>query len=555
MFNPKHKAHLWKKSGYMAVLLVFTLVVSITGCGSKSEKKTSNETAISLESKSDSNTHRQIESLKADISSTSKTKSDSVNRTDEAKVAVEFNRKDPASETQDRKKYDDTFFEHSGVNPFIAAKEEPMSTFAVDVDTASYSIVRNYINNGTLPPREAVRVEEFINYFRREYPLPTSDTFSIYTEAAPSIFGNGYHLIEIGLQGKKIDMEKRKAASLTFVIDVSGSMAKENRLELVKKSLEILVDNMEETDKIGIAVYGTNGRKLLDHTSGEDKNKILKAINKLRPEGSTNAGEGLLIGYEMASREFIEGGINRVILCSDGVANTGTTKAEDILKMVDDYRARDITLTALGFGMGNYNDVLLEKLADKGDGNYAYIDTLDEARKVLDEQLTGTLQVIAKDVKAQVEFNPDKVESYRLLGYENRVLDNRDFKDNSVDAGEIGAGHAVTALYEVKLKKGSWDDICVVRIRYKDPESNYVHEIKRRITNSEIKDEFDDATPRFRFLAMVAETAEILRGSCWAEDNNLVDILKHLDKTATSMKLNNIDREFIDLVRKAVEID
>lgn len=466
---------------------------------------------------------------------------------------VSINTRDQQTQqSQDEEKYNDTYFQDYGVNPFRDAKKEPLSTFSLDVDTASYTIARKYINEGSLPPKDAIRVEEFINYFKRDYPAPTRDMFSIYTEMAPSAFNRGYHILEVGLQGKDVDISNLKKTSLTFVIDVSGSMDMDNRLKLVKKSLGILVDQMTENDKIGIVVYGTNGRKLLKPTEGNDKKQIMNAINKLKPEGSTNAAEGLLLGYDMAYNSFIKDGNNRVVLCTDGVANQGITKAEDILKMVEDYKTKGITLTTLGFGMDNFNDIFLETLADKGDGNYAYIDTIEEAKKVFIDQLAGTLQVIAKDAKAQVEFDRNSVESYRLIGYENRALDSKDFRNNSVDAGEIGAGHAVTALYEIKLKSTEAENIGTIRLRYKNPQSNNVTEVIKHINSSQIRSNFYDATPRFRFVTMVAQTAEILKGSPWASNTSLQDVYELLESDIKYLDVNNEDSEFVDLINKAI---
>ncbi len=456
------------------------------------------------------------------------------------------------AQSQD-KKYRGTYFKDYGVNPFKDVMEQPLSTFSLDVDTASYSIARKYINSGSLPPKDAIRVEEFINYFNRDYPVSSGDTFSIFTEMAPSAFNRGYHVLEVGIQGKEVSAANLKRTALTFVIDVSGSMGMDNRLTLVKKSLKILVDQMGKNDKIGIVVYGTNGRKLLEPTSGDDKKRILGAIDKLEPEGSTNAAEGLILGYDMAYNSFMENGNNRIILCTDGVANQGITKAEDILKMVEDYKAKGITLTTLGFGMDNFNDMFLETLADKGDGNYAYIDTLDEAGKVFIDQLAGTLEVIAKDAKAQIEFDKNSIESYRLIGYENRALEDKDFRNNSVDAGEIGAGHAVTALYEVKLKNTAQEYIGTVKLRYKNPDTDRITEISKNIKSSLIRDSFYNA-PRFKFITMVAQTAEILKGSPWASNTSLEDVYKVLKDEMGDMDLNKEDSEFIDLIRTAVEI-
>ncbi len=470
--------------------------------------------------------------------------------TEEGNTSVEA---DGVSQS-DEKKYNDTYFKDYGINPFKDTKNQPMSTFSLDVDTASYTIARKYINSGSLPPKDSIRVEEFINYFKRDYPVPARDTFSIYTEMAPSAFNRGYHVLEVGIQGKNVEASNIRRTALTFVIDVSGSMDMDNRLTLVKKSLKILVDQMGETDKIGIVVYGTNGRKLLEPTSGENKERILRAIDKLEPEGSTNAAEGLMLGYDMAYNGFINDGNNRIILCTDGVANQGITKAEDILKMVEDYKTKGITLTTLGFGMDNFNDIFLETLADKGDGNYAYIDTLDEAKKIFIDQLAGTLEVIAKDAKVQIEFDRNSVESYRLIGYENRLLKDKDFKNNSVDAGEIGAGHAVTALYELKLKNDVDEYAGKVKLRYKNPETNKVTEISKNIKSSLIQDSFYSATPRFRFITMVAQTAEILKGSPWASNTSLEDVYEILKSDIDDLKLSKEDSEFIELVNTAINL-
>jgi Ca-activated chloride channel family protein len=452
--------------------------------------------------------------------------------------------------TVNKEDYSDTYFENYGVNPEVNVSEDSKSTFALDVDTASYTKARNYIEQGSLPPRDSIRVEEFVNYFKRHYNAPSNDTFSIYTEVAPSIFNKGRHIIEVGVQGKKVDVTEKKDSNLTFVIDVSGSMNMENRLGLVKKSLNMLVDQMGENDSIGIVVYGTKGRKLLNPTSGDNKKLIKEKINELEPEGSTNAAEGLKIGFKMANEIFDKNANNRIILCTDGVANQGLTDAEDILKTVEDYSKRGITLSSFGFGMDNYNDIFLEKLADKGDGNYSYIDSLEEAKKIFTEELTSILQVIAKDAKAQVEFDEKSVETYRLIGYENRDIKDHDFKNDSVDAGEIGAGHAVTALYEVKLKNTLDENLAVVKLRYKNPQTDEVEEISKTIKSSDVKEDFYEATPRFRFINMVAQFAEVLRNSRHVE-TDINEIYSLLDKDGKNLVENKEDSEFIELVKKA----
>lgn len=450
-------------------------------------------------------------------------------------------------------KFSGTYYEDYGINPYTKVSEDSQSTFALDVDTASYTKVRNYIEKGVLPPKESVRVEEFINYFKRQYTPPTNDTFSIYTEIAPSFSRKGYHVMEVGIQGKEVSFAEKKDSVLTFVIDVSGSMNMENRLGLVKESLDILVDQLGENDSIGIVVYGTDGRTLLEHTSAANKKLIKEKINQLEPEGSTNASEGLSLGYKMADKNFRDNANNRIILCTDGVANQGLTDAEEILKTIEDYSTKGVTLSSIGFGMDNYNDIFLEKLANKGDGNYFYIDTLDEAKKIFTNELTSVLQIIAKDAKAQVEFDESTVETYRLIGYENRNIEDKDFENDKIDAGEIGAGHAVTALYELKLKEDAKDDIAVVKLRYKDPETNKANEISKTVTNSEIKNDFYSATPRFRFINMVSQFAENLRNSEYSSlsIDKIYDFLKNEE---SKLVVRDEDREFIELVRKASNI-
>ncbi len=312
--------------------------------------------------------------------------------------------------------YDAMFFKDYGTNPFIDTEDDHLSTFAADVDDASYVLARSYLDRGNLPPDEAVRTEEFINHFKYDYPNPRNKAFSINVEGSPSPFGQNCHLLRIGVQGRTISPDYRKPANLVFVIDVSGSMGREDRLGLVKKALRILVENLNSNDEVGIVIYGSMGRVLLEPTSIQNRELILAAIDRLGPEGATNAEQGLKLGYNMAEQNFQSGKINRIILCSDGVANVGVTGSEDLLKWIKGYADKGITLTAVGFGMGNYNDVLLEQLGDKGNGSYAYVDNIEEARRIFLENLTGTLQVIAKDVKIQVDFDPSTVRSYRLAG-------------------------------------------------------------------------------------------------------------------------------------------
>ena len=366
-----------------------------------------------------------------------------------------------------------------------------------------------------------------------------------------SVKGNGFNCLRIGLQGREIPTENRKDAILTFVIDVSGSMEMENRLELVKKALTLLVDQLRPTDKVGIVIYGSRGRLVLPHTGINQRGEILAAINALRPGGSTNAEEGLRIGYDLAWKNLSVNHINRVILCSDGVANVGNTGPDAILKEIRTYVDKGITLSAVGFGMGNYNDVLMERLADTGNGNYAYVDTLSEAKRIFVENLTGTLQLIAKDAKIQVDFNPEVVSRFRLLGYENRRLDHEQFRDDTVDAGEVGAGHQVTALYEVKLHPDTTGKMATVSIRYADPDNHKVSEVSKDISVSQLHESFDTAPATFRLAAAVAEFAEILRESYWAKDGSL-DLVHQVVKDAFAEIDSDQVVELMYLVNKAI---
>ena len=454
--------------------------------------------------------------------------------------------------------YDDVFFKDSGTNPFIDTEDDPFSTFGMDVDTASYSVMRRFLRDGLLPPPEAVRVEEFVNAFDYNYTPPADEAFAVHLEGAPSKFGEGkrLQLLRIGIQGRVIPDTDRKDAILTFVVDVSGSMSWENRLGLVKKALTLLLEQLRPNDKVGIVVYGSNARVVLPHTGIVNREHILTAIRALAPEGATNAEAGLRMGYKLALQNSKPDCINRVILCSDGVANVGQTGSDAILKEIRTYVKEGVTLTTVGFGMGNYNDILMEQLANKGNGSYAYVDTLKEAKRVFVENLTGTLQVIAKDAKIQVEFNPETVSRFRLLGYENRRLAHEDFRNDTVDAGEVGAGHSVTALYEIKLHEDANGKLATVSIRHENPDTGNVTEINRSISTDALKGSFEETTPTFQLAASVAEFTEILRGSFWAQEGSLEivretleGVLPHIHtKTREHSERNE---ELLSLVRKA----
>jgi Ca-activated chloride channel homolog len=466
--------------------------------------------------------------------------------------------------------FDAMFFQHYGVNPFIDPEDDKFATFAMDVDNASYTLTRSYLERGALPPAEAVRVEEFVNAMRHDYAPPRNPddlnasrdwapsdhgTFAIHLEAAPSPFGPGLVLFRVGLKGKEIAVSERKPANLTFVVDVSGSMQREDRLELVKRSLFYLLDQMNNRDRVALVVYGTNARVVLPSTSLRDRQTIEDAIVRLQPEGSTNAEAGLREGYAVANESFNARANNRIVLCTDGVANVGLTDADDILDTIGRSARRGIALTAIGVGMGNYNDVLIEKLADKGDGNYYYVDDLAEAKKVFVENLTGTLQTIAKDAKIQVEFVSDAVRRYRLLGYENRDVADRDFRNNSVDAGEVGAGHEVTALFEMKMdRRATRGPVATVRIRYQDAETGRVIEEARTLQAEDILGRIQNADPTFKMDAAVAEFAEILRHSYWAKDGNLESARELAQNASRSMDSPKDAKEAVSLMGTAEQI-
>lgn len=449
----------------------------------------------------------------------------------------------------------DTFFQNYGVNPRIDTGDDPLSTFALDVDTGSYSIMRSYINEGGLPPEDSVRVEEYVNYFNQGYPYPPEGrAFGINIDGGPSPFeeNQNYQVMRVGIQGYAVPSEERKDVSLTFVIDVSGSMNMDNRLGLVKRSLGLLVKQLRASDRVSIVVYGTNAEVVLEPTAGSRTEKIMRAIDRLQPGGVTNAEAGLLLGYQMADEAFIREGINRVILCSDGVANLGETEAGSIWNEIEDFAGRQITLTTVGFGMDNYNDVLLEQLADKGNGFYAYVDDIQEARRLFIENLTSTLQVIALDARVQVDFNPEIVSRYRLVGFENRDIADQDFRNDNVKAGQVGAGHSVTALYEVKLNPEAQGTIANVHLRWKDPDSLKSIETSQSFSTNQLATSFKRTDPHFQWTVLVAEYAEVLRNSYWANNISLYTIQSEAERVSQRLSEDEDVYEFVTLMHQAV---
>jgi Ca-activated chloride channel homolog len=454
--------------------------------------------------------------------------------------------------------YDGVTFQNPGVNAFVDPHRDNQSTFGLDVDTASYTVARRFVTDGNLPDPASVRVEEFVNYFDQGYAPPEQGDFAIHVDGGPSPFLNENEvLLRVGLKARDDSSHTRPDAALTFVIDVSGSMARENRLELVKRSLRLLVDGLRRNDSVGIVVYGTHARVVLQPTHANDSEAILAAIDGLQPEGSTNAEAGLRLGYEMARAQLREEGINRVILASDGVANVGATDADTILARVRDDAKDGIQLVTVGFGMGNFNDVLLEKLADTGDGFYAYVDDIDEARRLFVEDLTGTLESVALDARVQVEFDPAAVEAYRLIGFENRAIDDEAFRDANVKAGAIGAGHSSTALYAVRLTGETTPQakIGTISLRWVEPVTNRPRELARDVRPTDIATSFRTTSPTLKLDAMVSAAAERLRGSAYGSTYSLRDVIREVYGVSEDLPQSDEVHGFLDLLNKAAALE
>ncbi len=448
-------------------------------------------------------------------------------------------------------------YTNHGVNKFVDASEDSKSTFAIDVDTGSYTIARRKLQSGALPPKAAVRVEEFVNYFSYDYRPPTNgDPFAVYLEAAPTPLAgvSDRYLLRVGVQGKQIRDEDRKPVHLTFLVDTSGSMRSHDKIALLKQSLSFLTENLEPSDTVAIATYAGNTRKVLDRTPAAKKSKILDAIDSLGAGGSTAMNDGLKLAYGLAMADFNADHENRVIVLSDGDANVGPRTHSEILDEISSYVKKGVTLSTVGFGMGNYRDTLMEQLANKGNGNYSYIDSMKEAEKVFGQQLDGTLQVIAKDVKIQVEFNPKAVARYRLVGYENRDIADKDFRNDKVDAGEIGAGHTVTAIYEIDLAAPIGDlpdNVATVRVRNKTPRGTKAVERAFPLAKSDVKTNLRDASKDYQFAAAVVAFAEKLRESPYAEKISY-DLIEEIAAATTRGKSTR--KEFVSLVQKAKTI-
>jgi Ca-activated chloride channel family protein len=457
-------------------------------------------------------------------------------------------------------------------NGFKAVSAEPLSTFSVDVDAASYSNVRRFINNGQLPPADAVRIEEMINYFSYNLPGPTDGgPVAIHTELSAAPWNSKHRLLRIGLKARTIATEKLPASNLVFLIDVSGSMNEPNKLPLVQSSLKMLVNQLRPQDKVSLVVYAGAAGVVLPATGGDKKETINSAIDNLSAGGSTAGGQGIKLAYQIAKQNFMKNGNNRVILATDGDFNVGVSSDDDMQKLIERERESGISLSVLGFGMGNYKDSKMETLADKGNGNYAYIDNITEARKTLVSEFGGTLFTIAKDVKLQVEFNPAKVQAYRLVGYENRVLAKEDFNDDKKDAGDMGSGHTVTAFYEIvpagikddysasvdplKYQKpkpvaysNASDEMMTIKFRYKEPTS-----LKSKLSQVTVKDEpisLKSTSTDFRFAAAVAEIGMLLRDSKFKQNSGYEQAIK-MARSAKGEDAEGYRAEFIKLAESA----
>ncbi len=466
--------------------------------------------------------------------------------------------------------------DYSAITPniFHSPLTEPLSTFSIDVDTATYSNVRRFLNQGSLPTPNIVRTEEILNYFDYDYPQPKGEhPFSVYTELGVCPWNLKRNLVHIGIQGRKMDMSTAPINNLVFLLDVSGSMSSDNKLPLVQKSMSLLLENMRPQDRIAIVVYAGAAGLVLPSTSGEEKTKISAAINNLTAGGSTAGGAGIQLAYKTAVENLIRGGNNRIILCTDGDFNIGVSSDADMTSLIEENRNKGVFLTVLGFGMENYKDNRLELLADKGNGNYAYIDDINEARKVLVNEMGGTLFTIAKDVKLQVEFNPAHVKAYRLIGYENRLLNTEDFKDDTKDAGELGAGHSVTAIYEIipadskeeipgvdALKyqdvKISDDarkspEIMNVKLRYKLPDSDTSIPLETPVYNKTLG--MKDASQTFLFSAAAVGYAMMLQNSEYKAALTW-DMVRTLAAENKGADTDGYRSEFIQLINKAEQL-
>jgi Ca-activated chloride channel family protein len=447
--------------------------------------------------------------------------------------------------------YGGVTYQDPGTNPWVDPAKDEHSTFALDVDTASYSIAQRYVHDGNPPDPASIRVEEWVNAFSQGYPAPEEDAFAIHADGGPTPFtAEDEVLLRIGLQARAVANRDREQVSLTFVIDTSGSMEQGSRLEMVKDAMRILIKGLDKADHVSIVTFGSQAQVVLGPTPANEIGTILDAIDRLHPGGSTNLEAGLRLGYELARKTMTENGIDRIVLASDGVANVGLTDPDSILETISHDAAAGIELVSVGVGMGNYNDVLLEQLADQGDGFYAYINTNEEARKLFSENLTSTLQTVALDAKAQVAFDRESVASYRLVGYENRAISDRDFANDGVAAGAIGAGHAVTALYALRLQPGisSRSHLARVTVRWTDPDRGDARDLGRDVALIDLAGSFASTSPYFRLDAIVAQTAEVLRRSEFSDRLDLRHVADVANREDSNLPASDEVHAFLDML-------
>lgn len=456
------------------------------------------------------------------------------------------------------------FFKDYGSNRFVNPRNDPLSTFALDVDDGSFNIIKEYLNRGVMPPTAAVRVEEFINHFDYGYADPERKQFRLFTEMVASPTDPNLTMLKIGIKGQELPESDRPSLNLTFVIDVSGSMRAGNRLELVKQSLKMLIEKLDQDDRVGIIAYGSTARVVLQPTSAGHLYEIRMAIGSLHAGGSTYAEAGLKLGYQMANRQFDRHKLNRVILCSDGVANVGQVSPEAIMADISEFARKGITLSTFGYGMGNYNDVLLEQLATQGDGRYAYVNDRAEAERLFVSQFVSNMAILARDAKVQVSFDPRYVQAYRLIGYENRAVADNRFRDNTQDGGEIGPGHEVTAVYELRLSNQSHrkfkrrqtrnHPIGEVTLRWTSADGHEVAEISRAIKGRARTSQFSSARPELRLAVVASEFAGVLKRSPYYQNVSysvLLDQARSIDNEIRSEQT----RELVSLIEQAARLD
>ncbi|MCF6242637.1 MAG: VWA domain-containing protein [Bacteroidales bacterium] len=476
-------------------------------------------------------------------------------------------KKDKSVDDEAKQDFNTEEYDVINENPFVSPFNQPLSTFSVDVDRASYANIRRMLNNNQNPNKDAVRIEEMINYFNYNYPQPKVDApFSVNLEMGVCPWNTQHKLLLIGLQGKNIDIENTPASNLVFLLDVSGSMSDDNKLPLLKQSLKILLEKLRPKDRVAIVVYAGAAGVVLPSTSCDEKDKILAALNKLEAGGSTAGGEGIRLAYDIAKENYIDGGNNRVVLATDGDFNIGESSDAAMVRLIEDKRKEGVFLTVLGFGMGNYKDSKMEQLSNAGNGNYAYIDNILEAKKVLGKEFFGTIYTIAKDVKIQIEFNPAQVKAYRLIGYENRMMAAEDFNDDTKDAGEIGSGHTVTALYEIipansdekisgvdeleyqKKDIVQSDNLMTLKLRYKKPAGETSKLIKQKVRENNIFKESN--SENFKWASTVAEFGLLLRDSQFKANATYKQVLENAQK-AKGDDAEGYRAEFIRLVKIA----